>query len=61
MPLLQGQMYRHDMLDAVNSQNAESNGNVSFNDTGKLEPKSHHVLSVPTSEASFPSTPMSLR
>ncbi len=42
------------------SPHAEANGNVAFALDGRKEPKSH-VLSVPSSEVSYPSTPLSVR
>ncbi len=54
-------MYRGAVLDAtVSPDHAGANGNASFAATGKADPKSHG-LSVPSSEASYPSTPLSIR
>ncbi|CAL8472078.1 g11620 [Coccomyxa elongata] len=58
--LQRGQMYRGAVLDtSVSPHHAGTNGNASFAATGKADPK-NHVLSVPLSEASYPSTPLSI-
>ena len=54
-------MYRGAVLDtSVSQHHAGANGDAPLAASGKADPKSH-VLSVPTSEASYPSTPLSIR
>ena len=60
---MQGQMFRDAMMDASDGLHAEASSNASFTCDGRREPNSH-VLSVSSSkatEASYPTTPLSLR